>query len=217
MCVSHMKVMIRCSVSNSCKVLYDHTHWHVVFPLQSICCGSLSPQPHVHKKGLGTCVSHTKVRISQFSHNNNIAATIITISQQLDSRPRRLSLFDKDANGNNNQCFDKRSKLHSFIFPDISNNSSMLSLFKWNIYKMINAFMNIKPILQQPILWTTSPYSTMLTKWLWIPNVWRIGSVSMYLTMHLASEATQIMMMQHSKLFQLITTLSIKSLLFKGL
>lgn len=130
MCVSHMKVMIRCSVSNSCKVLYDHTHWHVVFPLQSIFCGSLSPQPHVHKKGLGTCVSHTKVRISQFSHNNNIAATIITISQQLDSRPRRLSLFDKDANGNNNQCFDKRSKLHSFIFPDISSNSSMLSLFK---------------------------------------------------------------------------------------
>jgi hypothetical protein len=126
MCVSHMKVMIRCSVSNSCKVLYDHTHWHVVFPLQSMCCGSLSPQPHVHKKGLGTRVSHTKVRISQFSHNNNIAATIITISQQLDSRPRRLSLFDKDANGNNNQCFDKRSKLHSFIFPDISNNSSML-------------------------------------------------------------------------------------------
>jgi hypothetical protein len=65
------------------------------------------------------------VTISQFSHNNNIAATVITISHQLDSRPRQLSLFDKDANGNNNQCFDERSKLHSFIFPDISDNSSM--------------------------------------------------------------------------------------------
>jgi hypothetical protein len=52
-------------------------------------------------------------------------------------------------------------------------------------------------------VYTTTPYQELevVTKWLWLPNVWRIGSVSMYLTMHLASEATQIMMMQHSNFF----------------
>jgi hypothetical protein len=74
MCVSHMKVMIWCSVSNSCEVLYDHTHWHVVFPLQSICCGSLSPQPHVHKKGgLGTCVFH----IQRWQSHGSATTTIL--------------------------------------------------------------------------------------------------------------------------------------------